>query len=80
MMEVAAASYRYYRNQKTSRSQTHICGSHDQREKISIWRTDMKYDFTTMPDRAGRDALAVDAIGANVDWAIAPTAPKEGFS
>ena len=40
----------------------------------------MKYDFTTMPDRAGRDALAVDAIGANVSWAVAPTAPKEGFS
>ena len=40
----------------------------------------MKYDFTTMPDRTGRDALAVDAIGANVDWAVAPTAPKEGFS
>ena len=40
----------------------------------------MKYDFTTMPDRTGRDALAVDAIGANVDWAVAPTAPKVGFS
>ena len=22
----------------------------------------MKYDFTTMPDRGGKDALAVDAI------------------
>ena len=40
----------------------------------------MKYDFTTMPDRTGKDALAVDAIGASVSWAIAPTAPKEGFS
>ena len=40
----------------------------------------MKYDFTTMPDRTGRDALAVDAIGANVSWAVAPTSPKEGFS
>lgn len=40
----------------------------------------MKYDFTTMPDRTGRVALAVDAIGANVSWAVAPTSPKEGFS
>ncbi len=40
----------------------------------------MKYDFTTMPDRTGKDALAVDAIGANVSWAVAPTAPKAGFS
>ena len=40
----------------------------------------MKYDFTTMPDRSGKDALAVDAIGANVSWAIAPTAPKAGFT
>ena len=40
----------------------------------------MKYDFTTMPDRSGKDALAVDAIGANVSWGTAPTAPKAGFS
>ncbi|MBQ1474721.1 MAG: aspartate aminotransferase, partial [Ruminococcus sp.] len=40
----------------------------------------MKYDFTTMPDRGGKDALAVDAIGANVSWGTAPTAPKAGFS
>ena len=40
----------------------------------------MKYDFTTMPDRTGKDALAVDAIGANVSWGTAPTAPKTGFS
>ena len=40
----------------------------------------MKYDFTTMPDRHNKNALALDAIGANVDWAIAPTAPKDGFS
>ena len=40
----------------------------------------MKYDFTTMPDRSGKDALAVDAIGANVSWGVAPTAPKPGFS
>ena len=40
----------------------------------------MNFDFTTMPDRAGMDALAVDAIGAQVSWAAAPTAPKEGFT
>ena len=40
----------------------------------------MHYDFTTVMDRSGRDALAVDAIGADVGWAAAPTAPKEGFS
>lgn len=40
----------------------------------------MIYDFTTIMDRSGKDALAVDAIGANVSWAQAPTAPKEGFS
>ena len=40
----------------------------------------MKYDFTTMPDRSGKDALTVDAIGANVSWGTAPTAPKAGFS
>ena len=40
----------------------------------------MKYDFTTMPDRGGKDALAVDAIGASVSWGTAPTAPKTGFS
>ena len=39
----------------------------------------MKYDFTTIMDRKGKDAIAVDAIGLNVDWAVAPGAPKEGF-
>ena len=36
----------------------------------------MKYDFTTIMDRRGKDALAVDAIGNG--WA--PAAPKDGFS
>ena len=36
----------------------------------------MKYDFETMPDRHGRDAIAVDRIGSPG----APAAPKEGFS
>ena len=35
----------------------------------------MKYDFTTLPDRFGKDALAVDGLGKG--WA--PPAPKEGF-
>lgn len=40
----------------------------------------MKYDFTTIWDRRGKDAVAVDAIGADVAWARAPRGPKEGFS
>lgn len=40
----------------------------------------MTYDFTTIMDRSGKDALAVDAIGKYVDWAVVPTTPKEGFS
>ena len=35
----------------------------------------MKYDFTTIMDRRGKDALAVDVLGQG--WA--PAAPKEGF-
>ena len=40
----------------------------------------MKFDFTTIMDRRGKDALAVDAIGAYVGWATVPTKPKDGFS
>ena len=40
----------------------------------------MTYDFTTIMNRSGKDALAVDCIGADVSWAKAPTAPKNGFS
>lgn len=40
----------------------------------------MKYDFTTIMDRRGKDALAVDSIGGGVSWATVPTTPKEGFS
>lgn len=36
----------------------------------------MKYDFTTIMDRKGRDAIAVDAVGKNDSL----KAPKEGFS
>ncbi len=40
----------------------------------------MTYDFSTIMDRSGKDALAVDAIGRHVDWAVVPTTPKDGFS
>ena len=36
----------------------------------------MKYDFTTIMDRHGMDAIAVDAVGAP---GFSITAPKEGF-
>ena len=35
----------------------------------------MKYDFTSIMDRHGKDAIAVDALGHG--WA--PAAPEEGF-
>ena len=37
----------------------------------------MKYDFTKIIDRHGKDAIAVDAIGGS--GGMAPDAPKEGF-
>lgn len=37
----------------------------------------MKYDFTSLIDRQGRDALAVDGLGKNPGGA--PGAPREGF-
>ncbi|MBQ9420306.1 MAG: aminotransferase class I/II-fold pyridoxal phosphate-dependent enzyme [Lachnospiraceae bacterium] len=39
----------------------------------------MRFDFDTMMERHGMDSIAVDAIGAAVDFAKAPEAPKEGF-
>lgn len=39
--------------------------------------TSMKYDFTSIMDRRGRDAIAVDALGTT--GGFAPGAPKEGF-
>ena len=39
---------------------------------------DMKYDFTTIMDRHGKDAIAVDAIGADVSWARCLVAPEKG--
>ena len=35
----------------------------------------MQYDFTTLMDRRGKDAIAVDGLGTG----FAPAAPKEGF-
>lgn len=35
----------------------------------------MKYDFTTIMDRRGKDALAIDGVGSG----FAPDAPREGF-
>lgn len=40
--------------------------------------TPMQYDFTSIMDRRGKDALAVDALGTMPD--MAPTPPKDGFS
>ena len=37
----------------------------------------MKYDFTSHLDRHGKDAIAVDAVGAG--GGFAPEGPKEGF-
>lgn len=38
--------------------------------------TEMTYDFTSIMERAGKDALAVDALGQGL---MAPEAPEEGF-
>ena len=38
----------------------------------------MSYDFTSLLDRRGQDALAVDTIGTGL-FGIAPSAPKPGF-
>ena len=37
----------------------------------------MKYDFTTLPDRRGKDALAIDSLGKMPGFA--PDLPKPGF-
>ena len=38
----------------------------------------MKYDFTSIIDRRGKDAIAVDGIGG-YHWGTEPDAPREGF-
>ncbi|HBB61133.1 MAG TPA: aspartate aminotransferase, partial [Lachnospiraceae bacterium] len=38
----------------------------------------MKYDFTTILERRGKDAWALDGIGQK-HWGAEPDAPKPGF-
>jgi len=38
----------------------------------------MKYDFTTIMDRRGKDAIALDRVGAK-RWGNEPEVPKSGF-
>ena len=37
----------------------------------------MRYDFTTVMDRRGKDAMAIDGLGAMPGFA--PDPPKDGF-
>ncbi len=37
----------------------------------------MRYDFTTIPNRRGHDAIAIDGLGDGTGFS--PAAPKEGF-
>ena len=39
----------------------------------------MKYDFTTIIDRKGKDAMALDAVGSQKGHVKKPTFPKEGL-
>lgn len=39
----------------------------------------MKYDFTSIMDRRGKDAIAVDLPGKAPAGGFAPGGPKEGF-
>ena len=39
----------------------------------------MKYDFTSILNRKGEDAVAVDSIGIAPPETGVPSAPKEGF-
>ena len=39
----------------------------------------MNFDFDTMLERRGFDALAVEAVGDSVDWAVVPSLPRKGF-
>lgn len=40
----------------------------------------MKYDFETIIDRKGKDAMAFDAIGTTQGRTLKPTLPKDGYS
>jgi len=46
-------------------------------EKYERKPSAMKYDFTSILDRRGRDALAVDGLGSTPGFS--PSAPKDGF-
>ena len=39
----------------------------------------MTFDFDTMLERRGKDAIAVELIGKHASFAAAPEAPREGF-
>lgn len=39
----------------------------------------MQYDFETVLDRRGKDAMAVDAVGSQALKGFSPSAPKPGF-
>ena len=39
----------------------------------------MKYDFVSIIDRRGKDAVAVESIGGSKRWGTEPDAPQEGF-
>jgi cystathionine beta-lyase len=53
-----------------------VCAIIKAMENKDTMKEKIIYDFETRPERLGKDALAVDAIG--MGWA--PGAPKEGFS
>lgn len=38
----------------------------------------MKYDFTSIMDRRGKDALAIDSVGEHI-WGSEPEKPEDGF-
>ena len=38
----------------------------------------MKYDFTSIIDRHGKDSSAIESVGVSTHWMV-PIAPKEGF-
>ena len=38
----------------------------------------MKYDFTSIMERKGMDAIAVDNVGKHM-WGNEPQPPKDGF-
>ena len=45
---------------------------------IDVTKRPMKYDFTSIIDRKGKDASAYDSVG-EYKWGMEPDLPKEGF-